>query len=237
MNMPVPAFFLPGWGLGRGPLEAALAQSHWRIMDLPGVTGEPPESFAAARDTLLAALPPVCHLGGWSLGGMLALAVAIKAPERVRRLVLVGCTPSFVRREGWSLGRPPEELEAFRARICQDSAATLPRFIGSFCRGDENADATRFLLEHVSVTPPSALDAGLAWLAEADLRADVAAKPAQVTCPVTLIHGEHDPLMPVAAAQWLAERLPAARLCVLPGKAHAPFAPDPRPFLQACARS
>jgi pimeloyl-ACP methyl ester carboxylesterase len=41
--------------------------------------------------------------------------------------------------------------------------------------------------------------------------------------------------MPVEAARWLAERLPNARLHLLPGKAHAPFAPDPRPFLEACA--
>jgi pimeloyl-[acyl-carrier protein] methyl ester esterase len=239
MMLPSPSLFLPGWGLGRGPLEWVFAGTGWQIMDLPGVdhkNGHPlPSGFAAARDTLLETLPPTCHLGGWSLGGMLALAAAMKAPERVLSLVLTGCTPSFVNREGWNLGRPPETLQAFTVRIRKDGIATLPRFVDSFCRGDCDPETARFLVERASPMPQAALDSGLAWLAEADLRAAVEGAPA--SCPVTLIHGEHDPLMPVAAARWLAERLPRARLCVLPGKAHAPFAPDPAPFLRQCRPS
>lgn len=223
-----PALFLPGWGFGRGPVEAALAGTNWQVHDLPGTSGPVPASFAAARDALLAELPPSCHLGGWSLGGMLALACAAKAPERILSLTLVGSTPSFVNRDDWELGRPTLELPAFITRVSQAGAAILPRFAGSFCRGDVSPDVARQLLAQATPQPQAAMEAGLTWLGEADLRASLPL----VRCPVTVIHGEQDPLMPVAAARWLAEHLPQATLHILPGKAHAPFAPDPAIFLE-----
>ena len=65
-----------------------------------------------------------------------------------------------------------------------------------------------------SLLPPSSpiasravLMAGLALLRDTDMRALVPAIPV----PVLLLHGAHDPLMPLAAAEWLAATLPAAR--------------------------
>jgi pimeloyl-[acyl-carrier protein] methyl ester esterase len=223
---PPPAFFLSGWGFGRAPLEAALKESCWQCMDLPGCGAEAsaaiPAHFTAAVETLLARLPPVCALGGWSLGGMLALAAAQAAPERFCQLLLVAATPSFIQREGWIFGRPPLELQAFRERIRQEGVSLLPRFAASFCRGDAQPQTARWLLQNASPMAQAALDAGLLWLEEADLRAELA----RVTCPVTVIHGENDPLIPVEAARWLAGQLPRARLSLIPDKAHAPFAPD-----------
>jgi pimeloyl-[acyl-carrier protein] methyl ester esterase len=221
----IPNIFLPGWGLGCGPLNIALADSDWQCVDLPGCGDDAasalPASFAAAVDALLEKLPSVCRLGGWSLGGMLALASAQAAPERIRELTLVGCTPSFIMREGWEWGRSPAELKAFMSKIRQDAAAILPRFTGSFCRGDSDPETARWLLQHASPMSQDALDAGLVWLYEADLRTRLEG----VSCPVVLAHGENDSLMPIDAARWLAERLPCTTLRVIPGKAHAPFAP------------
>jgi pimeloyl-[acyl-carrier protein] methyl ester esterase len=195
-------------------------------MDLPGCSAAapipPPAHFASAVEALLAALPPICALGGWSLGGMLALAAARSAPERFRQLLLVATTPSFIQREGWTFGRPPLELQAFREKIRQEGAALLPRFAGSFCRGDAAPQSAEWLLQNASPMSQAALDAGLCWLEEADLRAGLA----RVTCPVTLVHGENDPLISAEAARWLAGQLPQARLSLIPDKAHAPFAPD-----------
>jgi pimeloyl-[acyl-carrier protein] methyl ester esterase len=234
----IPNIFLPGWGLGCGPLKIALSSrtaksdSDWQCLDLPGCGDDAanalPASFAAAVAALLEKLPPVCRLGGWSLGGMLALACAQRAPERIQGLALMGCTPSFITREDWEWGRPPAELKAFMGKIRQDAAAILPRFTGSFCRGDSDPEAARWLLHHASSMSQAALDAGLVWLYEADLRAGLEG----VSCPVALAHGENDPLMPIDAARWLAQRLPRATLRVIPGKAHAPFAP-PTPNTRA----
>lgn len=227
------AWFLPGWGLGRGPLVPALAGSGWQLLDLPGTQAPVPTHFDAAVEALLAALPARCHLGGWSLGTLLALAAAARAPERIVSLTLVAATPSFLQRPDWPHGLSHVELEAFAAGVAKMGSQALPRFIHNFCRGDAAARAAARALGQQATPPAQAvLDAGLAWLGQADLRHAVAS----IACPTTLIHGAADPLMPLAAAHWLADHLPKARLIVLPGKAHAPFAPDPVLFLEVLPR-
>jgi pimeloyl-[acyl-carrier protein] methyl ester esterase len=67
------------------------------------------------------------------------------------------------------------------------------------------------------------LSDGLALLRDSDLRTTVA----DITQATLLLHGARDPLMPVAAAQWLAHSLPQAQLTILPESAHTPFMSDP----------
>jgi len=224
-----PHIFLPGWGVGCGPLQKSLQNSPWQLLPLPGSEGgEIPGNFMAARDRLLQELPESCHLGGWSLGGILAMACAIAAPERILSLFLLATTPSFISREGWSIGRSPAELQAFMRTIKQEGEAVLPRFIGSFCRGDIVANTAEYVISNASPVPQAALDAGLLWLYEADLRHDVE----KITCPVTLVHGENDPLISPDSSRWLADNLLSARLRLLPGRAHAPFSGADAIFLQ-----
>ncbi len=45
--------------------------------------------------------------------------------------------------------------------------------------------------------------------------------------------GERDTLAPPAAAAWLAQALPAARLLRVPGAGHAPFLSHPEAFRDA----
>jgi len=64
-------------------------------LDLPGhgqAAGERPISFAACVAAVLADAPERFTLCGYSMGGRVALQVALAAPERVRRLVLVSST-------------------------------------------------------------------------------------------------------------------------------------------------
>ena len=42
----------------------------------------------------------------------------------------------------------------------------------------------------------------------------------RITAPTLVIHGEHDPLIPVAAAHDLARRIPQAQLEIIPGWGH-----------------
>ncbi|MDR2678823.1 MAG: alpha/beta fold hydrolase [Zoogloeaceae bacterium] len=232
--------FLPGWGLGCAPLARAFRQQDaatpWQIQALPGSPPDVrvPENFRDAVEALLARLPEKCHLGGWSLGATLALALAARAPERVISLTLIAATPCFVARPDWRNACPSAEFRAFARKVERDGADALPAFIAGFCRGDQDAkNCCHFLEKHAEPLPRAALVAGLRWLAEADLRADIP----RIACPVFLLHGENDPLIPLEAARWLAQTLPRARLTRLPGKAHAPFLNTPAAtcFLRECA--
>lgn len=216
-----------GWGFGPGvwqPLLPSLGDpGRVRAVALPGY-GTP--------DFDPAALPDGATICGWSLGGLLALDWARQWPDKVARLVLVGTTPRFLTTPDWADGQPPELLEGFATSLAADSAATLRRFAALTNQGDERArPVTRQLnrLLETGLPAPAALADGLDRLRDMDLRAIVQT----LTQPTLVIHGERDPLMPLAAGRWLAEHLPAARLAVIPGTAHAPFLSCPEDF---CAR-
>ena len=56
--MNAPLFFLPGWCLGRGPLNAAVDALNGQFLDLPGYRETPLiDDFTAATDAIASALP------------------------------------------------------------------------------------------------------------------------------------------------------------------------------------
>lgn len=227
MNSPL--IFLPGWGLGRGPLKSIADAQGGQIFDLPGYGTAPLiEHFFAAADDIAARLPPAATLAGWSLGAQLALAVAARAPAKVGKLVLVAGTVSFVQRDGWRHAMPPAMLADFASGMAADANAMLPRFVGGFNRGDARAKAvTQELLRLTDPLPGGLILAtGLNWLRDIDLRP----LAPQIQAPTLLIHGTADPLMPLAAAQTLATLIPDAQLTTFDDCAHAPFISQPEAF-------
>ncbi len=162
-------------------------------------------------------------LAGWSLGGMVALTLARRRPERIAGLVLIGATPRFTTAPGWPHGLDPALLADFSDALARDQATTLQRFLALQSQGCAQARTlTRRLRALAEDAPPpraSALAGGLDILRSADLR-DLLK---EIHCPVLLIHGERDPVVPAAAARAMAARLADARLHLLPGAGHAPF--------------
>ncbi|MDD2883953.1 MAG: alpha/beta fold hydrolase [Dechloromonas sp.] len=230
--MTAPLVFLPGWCLGRGPLQSTVDALDGTIFDLPGYGSAPRiDDFDQAVEDIAGRLAPATPLAGWSLGAQLALAIAARHPDKVGTLLLVAGTTSFVQRPHWPHAMPPAMLADFAAGIAADAEAMLPRFVGGFNRGDARAKhVTADLLRLADPRPEAAvLACGLAWLRDVDLHAEAAA----VQAPTLLIHGAADPLMPAAAAQALAERMPHAHLTLFDACAHAPFISCPDEFLAA----
>ncbi|MDD3517133.1 MAG: pimeloyl-ACP methyl ester esterase BioH [Chromatiales bacterium] len=230
---------LHGWGLQGAvwdPLLPALSE-HRRVsvIDLPGhghsrdvPLDQPPEQALAA---LAASLPqaPV-DLIGWSLGGMLALALAAAHPERVRRLVMVAALPRFVQGPGWPQAMSPELLEQFAAVLADGYKATLTRFLALQFHGVEGAaEKVRGLRDRLlePAPDPDALRGGLSLLTALDLRDTLRDLP----LPVSAIFGQRDMLVPAAAAAILADLRPGLRTTVLEGAGHAPFLSHPQAFL------
>lgn len=229
---------LHGWGLHGGVWETLAARLGRRArvhrVDLPGHGKSPPVpgGWSAWVAALAEVVPRGAIVGGWSLGAQLALALAAAYPERVCGLVLVSATPRFVAGDGWPLGIAAPVLERFQAELARDPGATLERFLVLVARG---AARPRALLERLravrgasSRPAVEALAAGLQFLQDNDLRCLVA----RVNCPVQVIHGEPDEIVPAQAGAWLASRLPGARLALVPGGGHAPFLAEQ----QVCAR-
>jgi pimeloyl-[acyl-carrier protein] methyl ester esterase len=207
--------------------QSILEDTHCRTPS--GAPCSPPD-FIQTSAALIDHLPDGCILCGWSLGGMLALQAALLARQRIKGLILIGSTPSFMQREGWPHAQPPALLDTFSDAVTKDAATTLQRFVALLNQGDAQARSLgRAMIRQALAAPlpdTAVLLAGLGWLRDVDLRARIPG----ITTPTLLIHGERDPLMPLAAAHWLREALPQARLETFANAAHAPFLADPERF-------
>ena len=219
-----PIVLLHGWGLTSGvwaTLQAGL-----------GTPTLAPDVFAAEGSLddwagrMLDEIPAGAILVGWSLGAMLAMAIAARAPQHISRLVLLAATPSFIKREGWQHGLDAATTTAFRENFRTTPMRTLERFIALQVLGDSQR-ATVSTALHANLADPlvhaSALGHGLRLLEQSDLRN--ALPPASMRG--LLIHGEHDALMPPGATQWLAHRWSGSETHIVAGAGHAAFLSQP----------
>jgi 3-oxoadipate enol-lactonase len=150
-------------------------------------------------------------LCGVSLGGMVGMALALEAPERVDRLVLA-CTSTY-------LG-PPEQWEE-RARVVRTEGleAIADTVVGRWFTPDflreEPETAARFRAQ-LGATPPE----GYARCCEAIGAWDARRRISTVTAPVLVVAGAEDPATPVEHAELIVSRIPGARLRVVERAAH-----------------
>jgi pimeloyl-[acyl-carrier protein] methyl ester esterase len=228
--------YLHGWGLHGGIWSETATMIPGLTPDLPGYGNVPsavPYNAESLADALAATLPDATAVCGWSLGGMVALALAARHPHKVARLVLVATNPVFVSRPDWPHGLASEVLAEFARALGGDYKATLLRFLSLQARGGDQA---RSVIERLRSSvllrgepAPAVLAAGLDLLREVDLRRLIE----QVRCPVLVVHGAYDMVCPPGAGRWLAENLPDARLALHERAAHAPFLSHPDWFVAA----
>jgi pimeloyl-[acyl-carrier protein] methyl ester esterase len=224
-----------GWGLHGGVWDGfvPLLEPYFRILrvDLPG-HGSSGWSGEATLDDMTAAVlavtPAKAAWLGWSLGGLVAMRAALQAPARVRALLLLASTPCFVRRHGWQCALLPALLDTFAAELQQDYLRTLNRFLALQVRGSDSSGPVLRLLRDQLLAKgepaPAALQAGLDILRNTDLRKDLGA----LACPVLVMAGERDTLVPVASARATADLMPNARVEAIAGAGHAPFIARPQ---------
>lgn len=221
---------LHGWGLHGGVWHSLAARLATRfrlhLVDLPGHGHSRNVAFEgldAAVDAVARFVPVGAAVCGWSLGGLVALRLATRHPDRAATLALVSATPCFARRDDWPHAMARETLEDFANGLLAHPEKTIRTFVNLNALGGPNArDRMRelaTLLVERGTPSPASLAAGLAVLHDADLRDGVAA----IDRPAVVIHGARDALVPVEAGRWLAARLPGARLVEIADAAHLPL--------------
>jgi pimeloyl-[acyl-carrier protein] methyl ester esterase len=223
-----------GWSLHGGIWDRLLPllEPHFSVtcVDLPGHgrsdwQGE--ETLDAMVEAVLSVAPAKAAWLGWSLGGLVAARAALLAPARVSALVEIASSPCFVRKPGWQSAMLPVLLDSFAAELAEDYVRTLNRFLALQVRGSEHSSEVLKTLRALMLVhgepDTAALCAGLALLRTTDLRDSLDA----VECPVLLLAGERDTLVPLAAMQVSRELFRDARLQVIAGAGHAPFIAAP----------
>lgn len=239
-----PLVLLHGWGLHGGvwqPLVKSLSRHYsLHIVDLPGMGYSSPidapadtSLLQAVAQHLLNELPPDVDVVGWSLGGLIAMQMALLKPQQIRRMILVGSTPCFVSKPDWVDGVSAAVFQKFAADIGADYKNTLMRFLTLQCMGEKTGwRTTRQLRESFEKRPTptlTSLQKALSLLLDNDLRTQVP----QINARTLIIHGDRDTLAPLPAAQWLATHLPNAQLRVISGASHAPFLSHGEQFIAA----
>nr|WP_256835802.1 alpha/beta fold hydrolase [Pseudomonas oleovorans] len=210
---------LPGWGLDGAvlqPLAEALGgEIQVQVPALPRLS-----SAAAADwlDELDTRLPHDGWLAGWSLGGMLAAALAARRGERCRGLITLASNACFVASAAWPTAMPAQTYAAFYEGCQENAGTTLKRFAMLCAQGGADARGlSRQLQSHLSASDESALLAGLRLLAGLDNRAALAA----YSGPQLHLLAEQDALVPAAAGDALLALLPAGEVDVLEECGHA----------------
>ncbi len=232
-----------GWamhgGVWRDLAERLAARHRVHCVDLPGhgysAMPDGPYTLDAIADAVAATLPGPAALLGWSLGGLVAMTIALREPGRVTGLALTGATPCFVNTPCWSAGLDAAVLDGFGARLRDEPGQTVRRFLALQVRGSEDERRTlaclKAALDGAPAPDPRALTGGLAILREASLLPVLG----RLRLPVRLIPGTRDTITPPAAAAFLGERLPAATTYPIDGAGHAPFLSHPQHFAMLLA--
>jgi 2-succinyl-6-hydroxy-2,4-cyclohexadiene-1-carboxylate synthase len=171
-------------------------------------------TFASCVDSVLAAAPPRFALCGYSMGGRIALHVALAAPERVSRLVLVSCSAGIDDRAERAARRAADrrladELEhgAFEQFI--QRWRSQPLF------ADDPPDVDERAREDQRRNDPRALAAALRALGTGEM-ASLWGRIGELAMPLTFVAGERD-LKFRAIGERLVALAPDARLVVVAG--------------------
>lgn len=175
-----------------------------------------------------------CELGGYSMGGRLALHVAFAFPGRVRRLILIGASPG--------LADPAERAErraADEALAGEVERMTIEQFAERWARTPVLAGQPPAVLAAVTAqrlhNTPAGLAAALRGLGTGALPS-LWERLGELTIPVELVVGERDGKFR-ATAERMAAALPDARLHVVSGAGHAVHLEDPGAVAAVIART
>jgi pyruvate dehydrogenase E2 component (dihydrolipoamide acetyltransferase) len=194
--------------------QAELAKEHpVHAIDLPGhggsskeVQGSPAELAAAVLAYMDAAGIAAAHLVGHSLGGSVAVEVALTSPDRVTALTLIApagfgveIAQDFI--EGFVGESRPRKLRPVLEMLVADPAmvtADMVEAVLKFKRLDGATQALRAIA-----------DANFAGGAQ---KSSVRGRLKELKVPVHVVWGEHDRILPVAHADGLPPEVRVTRI-------------------------
>lgn len=221
---------------------AALAESHRVVrFDQRGIgaferdasVGNVPFRY---HDDLLAVLDALgirsASLVGCSFGGSVALDLALTAPDRVDRLVLVGSRPGGA--------EPAEDLEADRLAAQVDAAFDAGDFaranaleVGQWVNGPRRDPTTvdPAIRDFVARMNLPSLASGWSGVGAEPLDPPAVGRLRDVRAPTLIVVGDHDARGELDSADEMGAHIPNARVVHFPDCAHLPSLERPDRFI------
>lgn len=160
-------------------------------------------------------------LVGLSMGGTVAQKFALRNPQRLNALVLVGATP-----HGLGADVKAENVLAGirELGVANASQLVIERSFGSRA----SAGLIDFAKQEVIQTPEHVAIEAIESLNRADSRAQLC----EIKLPTLIVCGIEDQITPPSESRLLADGIPGAKLVLIEGAAHFPMLECPEEFNQ-----
>ena len=209
--------------LGMWQPQMDLLTPHFRVLayDTRGhgysEATEPPYTLAQLGEDAVALMDALdidtVHWVGLSMGGMIGQCIALAHPDRFKSLSLCD-TAAALPKEADPIWQERIDL-ARKEGMAPMAQSTLERwFTPPFLA--LNPPVVEVIRKHLLATPVD----GYIGCSEAIRRLDYLERLSEIQLPTLIMVGEDDPGTPVEASRAMHERIPHARLVVLPQAAH-----------------
>jgi pimeloyl-ACP methyl ester carboxylesterase len=225
----IPLLLIPGMMCDArlyGPQVAAL--SGRRALHLAPITAHDTIEDLAAD--ILRHAPLRFALLGLSMGGIVAMEIAARAPERVQRLALLDTNPRAEAPEVRAR-REPQIAKAREGRLREVMRDEMkPNYLAD---GPRRQDILDLCMEMALALGPEVFERQSRALAS---RPDQQETLARVAVPTLVLMGEHDILCPRDRHELMHALIPGSRLEIVPGAGHLPTLERPEATTAAIAR-
>lgn len=228
--------FIHGWAadsfVWEGQVDELSNYFSCKSIDLPGHGGKGIWGEATLRPAVDHVLDNIQGLDskkgivgiGWSLGGQILLDMAAQMPGLFKGLVLIGTTPSFIKRDNSTYGQRPGVVRRMKKDLQQGFVPTLNRFYPlNFTDAELKTKEARNFIDHYKAASENfhreSLLSGLDALSGTNLEAQLKS----ITVPTLIAHGTGDTVVSPDAGRQLAKHIPDARLELFDSTGHAPF--------------
>jgi pimeloyl-ACP methyl ester carboxylesterase len=191
---------------------------------------EGPLSAAVMADDAAALLRALevrsAHVAGFSMGSAIAQELALRHPELVRSLVLVG---TYARPD--ALWRAQLNFWRWLAEVAPSERAFYEAFFTWVYtpRAHDDGTVDQIVEEALAFPHQQSVEAFQAQV-DVCLTHDTADRLSQITAPTLVVAGELDMILPPRFGRFVADEIPNARFDVMPGEAHQPFQEVPDEF-------
>ena len=206
-----------------GP-QIELLSREMNLMVACATRGERVEEIAS---DILMACPQKFALAGLSMGGIIAMEILRRAPERVTRIALMDSNPQ---------AETPQTSVAYEPMIVGVKAGRLDEVMRGFMKPDYLAPGPR-RMEVLALMAEMARDLGpqvfLRQVRALQKRRDQQATLRKCKVPALVLCGAHDRLTPVKRHEFMAGLIPYAKLVVLDDAGHVPTLEAPDAVTQA----
>ncbi|MEP5729136.1 MAG: alpha/beta fold hydrolase [Sulfitobacter sp.] len=218
--MAEPLVLLPGMMCDArlfGPQIAELS-ADMAVMVAPITKGERIEEIASG---LLDLLPGRFALAGLSMGGIVAMEILRRAPDRVTRIALMDTNP-LAETPVIAANREPQIVKVRSGRLLEVVRDEMkPNYLAP---GPQRADVLDLVMDMAEVLGPEVF---IRQSRALQRRRDQQPVLRKCRAPALVLCGEHDQLCPVKRHTFMAELIPYAELVVLENAGHLPTLEQP----------